>query len=135
MRGFVVESFAVSRAAELEQVVVALDVLREQHHVKGGLAVNRLAFPAVAGSHVRFHADQRLDAFLLALVVEFDDAEHAAVVGDRQRIHAERLGPFHEVRNAAGAVEERVMRVNVQVGKRHKRIGLQDADECPRRPT
>ena len=74
--------------------------------------------PAVTGGDVGFHAEDGLDAFLFAFVEEFDDPEHAAVVGDRQAVHAEGLGPFDELVDVAGAVQQGVVGVDVQVRER-----------------
>jgi hypothetical protein len=53
----------------------------------------------------------------LARLVEVDRAEHHPVVGDRHRRHAQLRRPPHERVDAGGAVEHRVLGVNVQVGK------------------
>ena len=60
-------------------------------------------------------ADDRLDAPLLALVVELDRAVEIAVIGDRAGIHAELLGLLDQRGNAIDAVEEAVVRVKVKV--------------------
>src|SRR4051794_11615350 len=77
----------------------------------------RRSLAAMPGGHVRFHADNGLDSFLLALVIELDGPVHTAVVGDGDRIHAEIFRPLHQLIDAAGAVQQGVMRVDVQVNK------------------
>jgi Kef-type K+ transport system membrane component KefB len=42
-----------------------------------------------------------------------------AVVGERQRIHAQRLDPIEQIRDPIGAVEERVLAMRVEVNERH----------------
>jgi hypothetical protein len=87
-------------ARELEQVLIAGEILRQQQQVIRRLAripAGHRALAAVAGGHVGFHPEDRLDAFLLALVEELDHAEHAAVIGDRDRVHAELLGALDQV--------------------------------------
>src|SRR5689334_1848101 len=42
-----------------------------------------------------------------------------AVVGDGERIHAERLDPLEQVRDPVGAVEERVLAMRVEMNERH----------------
>jgi len=72
----------------------------------------------VIGGHVGFHAEDRFDAGLGAFAEEFDDAEHAAVVGDGDAVHAEGFDPVTEFGDFAGPVEEGVMRVSVKMNER-----------------
>ena len=74
-----------------------------------------LAFEAAARREVALHADDRLDAGGLGLLVEVVGAEDVAVVGHRERRHAHARGLFEEVVQPGGAVEHRVLGVHVQV--------------------
>ena len=63
---------------------------------------------------------------LAALLVELDDAREHPVVGDGQRGHAHLGRPGHQVVHLAGAVQRRVVGVDVQVaeaGRRSRRLG------------
>ena len=53
----------------------------------------------------------------LALQVELDDARQHPVVGDGERRHAQLGRPLDQVVDLAGAVEGRVVRVDVQVAE------------------
>src|SRR5206468_11519493 len=41
------------------------------------------------------------------------------MIGDGERIHAERLHPIEQIGDAVGAVEERVLAVRVEMNERH----------------
>ena len=69
---------------------------------------------AVVGD-VDLAADDRLDAVLFGLAVELDRAGERAVVGEPDGGHLELGGPLRERRDAAGAVENRVFGVDVEV--------------------
>ena len=79
----------------------------------------RLRVPVVRD--VRLAAEDRLDAGLARLAVELDRAGERAVVGERDRGHLEPRRLLHEGRDAARAVEDRVLRVDVQVDERRRR--------------
>ena len=55
---------------------------------------------------------------LLALAVELDGPVQVAVVGDGHGVHARALDVLDQLRDAAGAVEQAVVRVAVQVNER-----------------
>ena len=73
---------------------------------------------ARARGDVDLAAEDRLHAGVARLLVELDGAEEVAVVGHRDRRHAERLGAREERLVLDRAVEERVLGVEVQVGER-----------------
>jgi hypothetical protein len=75
------------------------------------------AVGAVGRRHVRLVADDRINAGVLALLVEFDRAEEVAVIGHRDRVHAERLGMRDQFRHPVGAIEEAIVRVAMQVNE------------------
>ena len=109
----VVVALEVAEARELDQVGVPLVVGGEQREM--GIAL--LLRPAVFGD-VDLAADHRLDAGALGGLDELHGARHRAVVGERDRRHLELGGPLDEIRNPAGAVEDRVLRVDVEVDER-----------------
>ena len=106
----VVVALEVAERRELDEVRVALVRLREQRQVRVAL---RLC-AAVVGD-VDLAADDRLDAYLLRLAEELDRAGERAVVGERDGRHLEPRGLLDEVRDPARPVEDRVLRVDVQV--------------------
>ena len=60
-------------------------------------------------------AEDRLDALVARRLVEVDRARERAVVGERDGRHLELGGALREVRDPARAVEDRVLRVDVEV--------------------
>ena len=68
-----------------------------------------------ARRHVRLYPDDRLDAGRLGGRVELVDAEHVAVVGDRQGGLAQAFGLGHVVLDLSGTVQHGVVGVDVKV--------------------
>ena len=87
----IVVALKLRGAGDLEQVFVADFVFRQHEQVIRATVDLRVAVghAAVGRGDVAFHAEDRLDPGFFAGVVEVDDAEHDAVIGDRQRLHAE----------------------------------------------
>ena len=130
--GLVVVALEAGQRAELEQPVHALGARREHRHVGVGAAARDVVLAAVAPAHpglvepaaggdVGLGADDRLDAVRRRLLPEVVGAEHVAVVGHRQRRHAELGGAGEQLVEARRAVEHGVLGVHVQV---HERVLL-----------
>ena len=123
----VIKTLEVRVGDELEEVLVAGEVFREQAEVKDGFAVvvgAAVFFEAGGFDEVEFAADERLDALGLGLVVELDRAVEIAVVGEGEGAHAELGGAIHQPVDAAAAIEQAVVGVDVEmdeilVGGRH----------------
>jgi len=99
------------RVQELE-VLVTLHVLGQKDQVvifALGLVLHRRR------RDVGLAAEDGLDAGVLGLLVEVDHAVHVAVVGERHRFHAVLLARLHEVGQTDGAVEERILRMQMQM--------------------
>ena len=111
----VVEALGEPRRDELDQVVEALVGLGQQHQVVVRLARRARALVPAARRDVHLAAQNRLDAALLRLVVERDRREHVPVLGDRERGHLQLLRAVEQLLDAARAVEQRELRVEVQV--------------------
>ena len=111
--GLVVVALEVAEARELDQVPVALVVGGEQCQVRVALLLRA----AIVGD-VDLAADHRLDAGALRRLEELHRAGHRAVIGERDRRHLELGRPRDEVRDPAGAVEDRVLGVDVEMNKR-----------------
>ena len=103
-----------------QQVVVAGLVLAEQHQVAVlPVQLVDLVKPGAPG-HIHLAAQNGLDAPLFCRLIKFDHAVHTAVVGDGHRRLAHFLGGVQKPLHAAGAVEQAVFRVYMQVGKGHR---------------
>ncbi len=70
-----------------------------------------------ARREVGLDADNRFDAGVGTGAVKVNHAEHRAMIGNRQRIHAEVFGTMDELVNTAETVQQRVFRVDVKMHK------------------
>src|SRR6185312_8248094 len=98
--------------AELHQVAEALVAARQQREVVA-LVADRLGLHVV--DQVGLEAQNRLDSRLLAGLVELDRPVHHPVVGEPDGRLAEGRRPLHEGVDLRGAVEQRVLGVDVQM--------------------
>jgi hypothetical protein len=121
----VVETAEVRVGDQLQEILVALEISREQAEVEDGFALIGAAvfLEPRRLDEVEFAADEGLDAGVLGGLVELDRAVEIAMVGQRERGHAEFLGAAHETIDPAGAIEQAVVGVDVEVdeisGSRH----------------
>ena len=125
---FEVEALEVGLGGEFDEVAEAGTVLGEKREVVTGFfEIAGIFFEAAVGGDVGLVADDGVDAFLFGLLIELESAVEVAVVGEGQGVHAVGLGAGDELVDGAGAVEEAVMAVAVEVNE-----GL-SAHEIPRR--
>ena len=113
----VVEALEVRVGDELEEVGVALRVFRDQAHVIETLFAfdARGLFEARALDEIDFAADERLHAFGFGGVEKIDRPEQHAVVGQRHGGLAQLRHAADQAVDAAGAVEQAVVAVDMQV--------------------
>ena len=131
------EAFEEPGRGQLHQVGEALVARGQQRQVVAlvlGLFLDR---PAVV-DQVGLEADDRLDPVLPAGLVEVDRAVHHAVVGQPQRRLPQRRGALGHRVDLAGAVEQRVLAVGVQMygwRRSHERVTIMstgpDGTEAP----
>ena len=117
--GLDIEPVHKGLAHQVRQVPVTGLVLTQQHQMTG-LRVQLIGFvqPGAAG-YIYLTADDRVDALGLAGPIEVDGAVHNAVVRDGHRRLAQLLHQLRQVTDAAGAVQQAVLRVDMQMGKGH----------------
>ncbi len=128
--GLVVVALHERQARQLDQVLVAGLVLGQQGEVVVELlaalgvatgvvdpSAPRGTLAAVIMGHVRLGADDRLDALLVALLVEVQRSVHVAVIGHPDGRHpvGDRLG--HHLVQPRRPVEHRELGVDVEVGE------------------
>ena len=104
---------------------IAGAVLREQHQVRvsrRGLG-RPLAHVPAPEREVGLEAENRAQLARPGLGVELPCPVQVAVIGDGERVHAQRLDPVEQLRNPVGAVEEGVLAVRVEVDERHTARG------------
>ena len=120
---------AVEKAArgELHEVAEALVAGRKQGQV--------VALPPALGAavvdQIGLEPQDRLDPVVAARLVVLDRPVHDPVVGQAERRHAQLCRPGGQLVDLAGAVQQRVLAVHVQVnrpGLRHRLIMSIDPD-------
>ena len=82
-----------------------------------GVLVGRLSTMAIGLGDIDFAANDWFYACFLSRHIKIDDAIHGAVVGDSQTVHAQLFGPGNKLRDAAHAIEQAILSVDVKVGK------------------
>src|SRR5271157_614952 len=127
----VVEAFEESGGNELDQVVVALEVLAEEHQViaAAGAGFHFAAFAtigragfftavvAAALGEVNFAADDGLDVALAGFMEEIGGGKEVAMVGDGHGRHFLARGFVEKFGDIASAVQQAEVCVDVQVNK------------------
>ena len=95
--------------------MVARAVGRQQHQVVGGLAGPAAAGKPAPVRNVHLATDDRLDAALAGLVVKHDGREQVAVLRYGHRRHLQARGLVQQLPDAARAVQQRVLRVQMEM--------------------
>ncbi len=114
--GAVVEALQIPDGGEPAEIAVAFGVLRQECQMEvRGAAGNGIPVIEPGRGQVGFHADDGLDALGRQLVIELDGAEEAAMIRDGGRGHALLHGAPGQVPRPDGAVEEAVLRVEMQM--------------------
>ena len=115
----VVVAFEVGCRRHLDEVLKPLAIHRQQGQmVRRILHARGCAVGAMTGSDVGLIAEDRVHARVFGLLVELQSPIEIAVVGDRTRVHPELFDLLDQVGNLAGTVEQRIVRMAVQVGER-----------------
>ena len=117
----VVIALQMGRGRELDEVFVAHLVLRQEHE----MIVNIAATAAAAGlllqpaarCDIDFATDDGLDALLPRRLVEINRAIEHAVVGERKRGELQFVRAVDQLVEPAGAVEQAVFGVKVEMDK------------------
>ena len=98
--------------AQLDEVAKALVRGGEQREV---IALGATVGASVVVDQIGLEAEDRLDPRSPAGLVVIDGAVHHAVVGEAERGHAELRGALGELVDLAGAVEQRILAVDMEV--------------------
>ena len=110
----VVEPFGVAGRHQLDQVLVALVGLGEQHQVVR-LGLRPALLEAASLRDVDLAAEDRLEPALARVIVKDHRREHVAVLGHRERRHLQLHRLVEQLVDAAGAVEQRELGVQMEV--------------------
>ena len=116
----IIKTVQVGGRREAQQVAVPSLVGGEQNEVVSRVLASGQGFPVLpsAGRDVGFIPEDRLDAGRDRRLVELDRAEQVAVVRDGDGPGALAGGGLDEVADPARAVQEAVLRVNVEMNER-----------------
>ena len=118
----VVEAVEVAGGDQLDQVAVAFLVFAEQDEVVVAVRVAPVLMALLRD--IDFAADDRVDSSRVGGVVELDRAEQVAVVGHGDGGHLLFCHRLHQAADFAGAVEQRVIGMAMQVDERGVGHGL-----------
>ena len=115
----VVIALQMRRRGELDQVLVAGFILGQQHEVVIDVPSARagLLLEPAPGRDIDLAADDRLDALLARRLVKINRPVKHAVVGDRQRGELQLVRLVHQPVQTAGAIEQRILGVQMQMNK------------------
>ncbi len=125
----VVEPFGVARRDQLDEVVIAREVFREQHQVIRRLAGSATLRPPVARCDVHLAAEDRVQPALPCLIMKDHRREHVPVLGDGHGRHPQLRRTIQQLLDPARAVEQRILGVEVKVDEvGHRRLRMRNAD-------
>jgi len=82
-----------------------------------GVFVSRLPAMAIGLGDIDFAANDWFYTCFPGRHIKIDDAIHGAVVSDSKAVHAQLFGPGNKLRDAAHAIEQAILSVDVKVGK------------------
>jgi hypothetical protein len=103
---------------DTNEAPVAFGVRGEQDEMVGGRVFGLArAFACPVARNVDLATENRADAGIFACFVKLNRPEHVAVVGEGHGAHAKRLGFAYEVLDFEGPVEQRVLRVYVEMNE------------------
>ncbi len=110
----VIKAMQRSLRRDLDQIAVAFFVFGEHQQMVVGVAFGRRAM-VVFLADIEFAADDRLHARMLGCVDKMDCAKNIAMVGHGHGGHAQLLHALAKLFDITGAVQQGVVRVQVQV--------------------
>src|SRR6185436_7057886 len=111
----VVEALGVARRDQLDEVVIALIGLGQQHQVVRGLPGRAALRPPIARRDVDLAAEDRVDPALARLVVEDHRREHVPVLGDCHRRHLQLDRLVEQLLDPARPVEQRILGMQMEM--------------------
>src|SRR5258705_1229470 len=115
----------MSIGGELDQVLVADLVFREQHEMMINIpARTRFLFVAAAGRNVNFAAKDRFNPFVTNRLVEINSAIEDTVIRQRQRRELQFVRFFSELVQTACSIEQRILGMEMQMNKLSVRHGI-----------
>ena len=116
----VIISLCEGMAHDLREILIPLIILCQQNQmIISVVPAGQLPVKPGPRSHIDLTAQNRIDALGLTRLIEIDHAIHHAVIRDGRRVHPELLHPLHIFPDLVRPVEQRPLRVRVQMHKSH----------------
>ena len=115
--GLVVKALGKGERDHFHQVPIARHVLAKQDQMVGVSVGAYALVKSGVGSHVDLASDDGLDPLFFAGFPKGDHTVHHAVIGNGNAILSALLDPCGDVRDTAGAVQETVFAVQMQMYK------------------
>jgi len=115
----VVIALQMRRRGKFDKIPVTDLIFRQQHEMMVNVpaAARRLLVEAAAGSDIDLTANNRFDAFVSGGLVKINRAAEHAVIGDRERRESQLVRFVDQPVEAAGAIEQRILGVQMEVDK------------------
>jgi len=79
--------------------------------------MSRISAVAVRLSHIDFTANDWFYPCLSSCDIKVDNAVHSTMVSDGEAMHAQFFGPGNKPRNAAHAIKQAVLGMNVEMSE------------------
>ena len=103
--------------SHVDQIAVTGHILAQQHEMAVPLTTGIRTVMTGTGCNIDLAADDRMNSFFLCGAVEVDDAVHRTVVGDGNGGLPQFGNTVDQSVNAAGAVQQAVFTMYMQMGK------------------
>ena len=113
----VIITFGKGIGNHLCKVVITGQVFRQQDQVMPPVLTSALLVKTASRRHIDLAAENRFDSLFDRRIVKLFYPEHIAVVGNRERRHTQRLGPFDQGFDRRSPVEDRILRMYVKMNK------------------
>ena len=128
---FIVEPFRMCQRRKFEKISITLFILCQQNEVVVNAPSFRFSLtpqsvrlrhlpsvePAPLCDDVKLRPDNRLDAFLLRFLVEFNRSRHNAVVGERNSRHVMLKSSIQQRLNSCRSIEQAIVSVVMKMNK------------------
>ena len=122
----VIESLDKGVRNDTRQVMIPFQVLGQQDQVVAAVVLAAFVETAAA-RNVHLASEDRFDPLFFGRIVKLLHAEHVAVIGNRQRRHAQFFGAFEQRFDRSRPVQDRILGMYVQMCKlSHFRFAFND---------
>ena len=109
----------VRRSDQFDEIAIAGFVLGQEQEVSIDILAAARAFlvEAAAGRDINLASDDRFDPQVAGGLIKIDRAVKNAMIGDRQGGNLQLMRLLHQPVEAAGAIEQRILGVQMEMNK------------------